>query len=148
MLNGDILDVETDIVTWDGLFELLVMHLNRLDLSGEVGWGEGDGHAWLEDTGLDSADWDRTDTRDLVDILEWESEWLVDRSLGGLKLIESLVESLTLVPLHVVEGIHIRIRAFAYDLQSEWYKSLRTFERSFFFDQVSTSSRVSISPPR
>ena len=102
LLDSDVLDIETDVVTWDSLWELSVMHLNGLDLSGEVGWGEGDGHTWLEDTSLDSADWDGTNTRDLVNILEWESEWLIHWSLWSLKLIESLVESLTLVPFHVV----------------------------------------------
>jgi len=102
LLDGDVLDIESDVVTWDSLWELGVMHLNGLDLSGEVGWGEGDGHTWLEETGLDSADWDRTNTRDLVNILEWESEWLVHWSLWSLKLIESLVESLALEPFHVV----------------------------------------------
>jgi len=102
LFDGEVLDVETNVVTWDSLWELGVMHLNRLDLSGEVGWSEGDGHSWFEDTGLDSADWDCSDTRDLVNILEWESEWLVQSSLWGLKLIEGLVESLAFVPFHVV----------------------------------------------
>jgi len=102
LLDRDVLDVESNVVTWDGLWELGVMHLNGLDLSLEFGWSELDSHAWFKDTSLDSANWDRTDTGDLVDILEWESEWLVHWSLWSLKLIESLVESLALVPFHVV----------------------------------------------
>jgi len=101
LLNGDVLDVETDVVTWDGLFELLVMHLNRLDLRGKVGWGELDSHTGLEDTSLDSSNWNCTDTRDLVDILEWKSEWLLNRSLWLLELIEGFIESFTFVPRHV-----------------------------------------------
>jgi hypothetical protein len=102
ILDGEVLDVETNVVTGDGLRELGVMHLNGLDLSNFVRGSEGDGHSWFEDTGLDSSDGHSTDTRDLVDILEWESEWLVHGSLGGLKLIESLVEGLAFVPFHVV----------------------------------------------
>jgi len=102
LFDSKTFDIESDVVTWDSLWELGVMHLNRLDLSNLVGWGEVNGHSWFEDTGLDSADWDCSDTRDLVDILEWESEWLVQSSLWGLKFVESLVEGLTLEPFHVV----------------------------------------------
>lgn len=86
-LDGNVLDVETDVVTGDTLLELLVVHLDGLDFSGDVGGGEGDDHAGLDDTGLDTADRDRSDTRDLVDILEGKTEGLVggtDRGLNGV----------------------------------------------------------------
>jgi hypothetical protein len=102
LFDSKTFDIESDVVTWDSLWKLGVMHLNGFDLSNLVGWGEVDGHSWFEDTGLDSTNWDCSDTRDLVDILEWESEWLVQSSLWGLKFVESLIEGLTLVPFHVV----------------------------------------------
>lgn len=40
-LDGNVLHVEADIVTWDTLGELLVMHLDGLDFSCDVGGGEG-----------------------------------------------------------------------------------------------------------
>merc|ERR1712100_215394 len=86
--NRETLDVETDVVTWDGLSDLLVMHLDGLDISGGSEWTEGNVHVWLDDTGLDSTDWHSSDTRDLVDILEWESQWLQNWSLWWLDGIE------------------------------------------------------------
>ena len=44
ILDRDVLDVETNIVTWSGFWERFVMHLNGLDFSGDVDWGEGDDH--------------------------------------------------------------------------------------------------------
>ena len=36
-LDGDVLDVETNVVTREAFGELLVVHLNRLDFGGDVG---------------------------------------------------------------------------------------------------------------
>ena len=91
-----VLDVETDVVTGDTLLELLVVHLDGLDLSGDVGRREGDDHASLDDTSLDTADGHRTDTTDLVDILEGETEGLVRRTNGGLDGVDGIEEGLTL----------------------------------------------------
>jgi len=102
VLDGKVLDVETNVVSGDGLIDLLVMHLDGLDLSGGTERTEADGHTGLDDTSLDSADGDCSDTRDLVDILEGESEGLEDGSLGRLDGIEGLEEEGTLVPRHVV----------------------------------------------
>ena len=44
ILDGDVLDVETNIVTWSGFWERFVMHLNGLDFSGDVDWSEGNDH--------------------------------------------------------------------------------------------------------
>lgn len=94
-LDGHVLDVETDVVTGDTLLELLVVHLDGLDFSGDVGGGEGDDHAGLDDTGLDTADRDRSDTRDLVDILEGKTEGLVGGTDRGLNGVDGLDEGLT-----------------------------------------------------
>jgi len=76
-LDGDVLDVESDIVTWKTLNELLVVHLDRLDFSGDTSWGEGDDHTGLDDTSLDTTDWYCSNTTNLVDILEGKTEGLV-----------------------------------------------------------------------
>ena len=91
-----VLDVETDVVTGDTLLELLVVHLDGLDLSGDVGGRESDDHASLDDTSLDTADGHRTDTADLVDILEGETEGLVRGTDGGLDGIDGIEEGLAL----------------------------------------------------
>ena len=44
ILDGDVLDVETNVVTWSGFWERFVVHLNGLDFSGDVDWSEGDDH--------------------------------------------------------------------------------------------------------
>ena len=40
ILDGDVLDVEANVVTGEGLREGLVVHFNGLDFSGELGWSE------------------------------------------------------------------------------------------------------------
>jgi hypothetical protein len=90
-LDRDVLDVETDVVTWDTLGELLVVHLDRLDFSGDVGRSEGDDHSGLDGTSLNTTDGNRSDTRDLVDILEGKTERLVGgtrRRVDGVNGLE------------------------------------------------------------
>ena len=69
VLHGDVLDVETNVVSGNSLGQRLVVHLHRLDLSGQLVGGEGDDHAGLDDAGLDTAHGDCANTSDLVDIL-------------------------------------------------------------------------------
>jgi len=98
---GKTLNVETNIVSRNSFGDLLVMHLDGFAIGGGTDWSEADGHVWLDDTGFDSTDWDCSDTRDLVDILEWESEWLEDWSLWWLEGIKGFKEIWSLVPWHV-----------------------------------------------
>jgi len=117
VLDGNVLDVESDIVTWAGLWEGLVVHLDGFDLSGHVGWSESDDHTGLDLASLDTTDWDCSDTTDLVDILEWETEWLVVGAGWGNDGIQSLEHGLageftlldllapSLVPGHVGGGL-------------------------------------------
>jgi hypothetical protein len=93
-LDGNVLHVETNVVTGDTLSELLVVHLDGLDFSGNVGRSEGDNHAGLEDTSLDTADRDCADTANLVHILEGKTEGLVGGTLGGLDGVDGLEEGL------------------------------------------------------
>jgi hypothetical protein len=95
ILDGDVLDVETNVVTGDTLGELLVVHLNGLDFSGHVGGSKGNDHAGLDDTSLDTADGNCANTADLVDILERKTEGLVGGALGGLNGVNGLEKSLT-----------------------------------------------------
>lgn len=94
LLDGDVLHVETNVVTGDTLGKLLVVHLHGLDLSGDVGGGEGDDHTGLDDTSLDTADGHRSNTTDLVDILEGKTQGLVGGTLGGLNGVDGLEEGL------------------------------------------------------
>ena len=94
LLDGDVLDVESNVVTWDTLGELFVMHLDGLDFSGDVGGGEGDDHTGLDDTSLNTTDGNRANTRDLVDILERETEGLIGRTGWGVDGIDGLEKGL------------------------------------------------------
>ena len=90
------LDVEADVVTGETLLELLVMHLDGLDFSGHTDGGEGDDHAGLDDTSLNTTDGHRADTANLVDILEGETEGLVGGTDGGLDSVDGVKEGLAL----------------------------------------------------
>lgn len=68
-LNGYVLDVETNVVAGNGLLEGFVVHLHGLYFSGQTSWGEHDDHTGLQHTGLNSADWYRSNTSNFVDIL-------------------------------------------------------------------------------
>lgn len=83
VLDRETLDVESDVVTGDGLFQLFVVHFHGLNIGLESNGGEGDVHVGLEDTGFHTADGDSTDTTDLINILQGETEGLVKGSLGG-----------------------------------------------------------------
>jgi len=117
VFDGDVLDVEADVVAWKTFWDLGVVHLDGFDLSGDVGWSEFDDHTGFDGTGFDSADWHSSNTTDLVDVLEWESEsfvgwsnWLVDgvqsfeESFTGLFTAFFGLFSPSLVPRHVGGG--------------------------------------------
>ena len=50
-LDGDVLDVEANVVTGETLNKLLVVHLDGLDFSGDTSRGEGDDHTSLDARG-------------------------------------------------------------------------------------------------
>ena len=93
-LDGDVLDVEADIVTGETLNKLLVVHLNGLDFGGDTSGGEGDDHAGLDNTSLDTTDGNSANTANLVDILKRKTERLVGRTGRGLDGIDGLKEGL------------------------------------------------------
>jgi hypothetical protein len=96
ILDGHVLDVETDVVSGETLGDLLVVHLDGLDFGGNVGGGELDNHTSLDDTGLNSTDGDCADTSNLVDILEGQSEGLVGGSRRGVNGVNGVEEGDTL----------------------------------------------------
>ena len=96
-MDRDLLDVEADVVTRVALLELLVVHFDGLDFSGDVGGSESDDHAGLDDTSLDTTDGHRSDTANLVDILKRKTEGLVARAHWGLDRVDRVEESLALV---------------------------------------------------
>merc|ERR1719323_1516142 len=105
VLHGDVLDVEADVVSGDGLGERLVVHLDGLDLGGQHVGGEGDDHAGLDDAGLNPAHGHCANTTDFVNILEGKSKRLVSGSGWRNDGIKSLKKShstgISLLPLHL-----------------------------------------------
>ena len=69
VLDRDVLDVEANVVSGHSLGERLVVHLHGLDLSGQHVGGEGDDHAGLDDTGLNTTHGDCSNSSDFVNIL-------------------------------------------------------------------------------
>ena len=76
LLDGDVLHVEADVVTRLTLGDGGVVHFNGLDFGGDVVGSEGDNHTRSNDTSLDTADRDGTNTTNLVDILQGQAEGL------------------------------------------------------------------------
>jgi hypothetical protein len=95
VLDRNVLDVETNIVSRPGLREGLVVHLNGFHLSGDVLWGESDDHSWLDESSLHTADGHSSDTTDLVDVLEGKSEWLVGWACGCEDRVQGIKKSLS-----------------------------------------------------
>ena len=69
VLDRDVIDVEADVVAGKSLGHGLVVHLHRLDLSGQVDGGEVDHAARLQDTSLHTAHGNCSNTADFVDVL-------------------------------------------------------------------------------
>ena len=117
VLDGDVLDVESHVVSGAGLGQGLVVHLHGLDLGGEGGGREGDHHAGLDDAGLDTAHGHRSNAANFVDVLEGQAEGLVEGPRGGDDSVEGLeqggagslallaLDVPALVPAHVGRGL-------------------------------------------
>jgi hypothetical protein len=101
-LDGNVLAVESDVVTGDGLLKRFVMHLNGLDLRHETRGGKAASHTGLDDTSLNTADGHSSNTTNLVDILKRKTKRLVSGALGGVHVVKSVKEGRTLVPRHLV----------------------------------------------
>lgn len=89
-LDRNVLNVETNVVAGKTLSKLLVMHLNGLDFSGNTSGGEGNEHAGLDDTGLDTTDRNCPNTTNLVDILKGKTEGLVGSTVWGFNGINGV----------------------------------------------------------
>jgi hypothetical protein len=94
ILDGNVLNVETNVVTGNTLNELFVVHFDGLHFSGDHGGGESDDHTSLDDTSLDTTDGNRSNTANLVDILKRKTERLVGRTGRRVDGIDGLEEGL------------------------------------------------------
>lgn len=95
LLDGNVLDVEANVVTGDTLNKLLVVHLDGLDFSSDTSGSEGDDHTGLDDTSLDTTDGNRANATDLVHVLEGKTKGLVGGTAGRVDGINGLEQGLT-----------------------------------------------------
>jgi hypothetical protein len=93
-LDRDVLDVEANIVTRKAFDELFVVHLNGLDFGSNVSGSEGDDHASLDDTSLNTTNGNRANAGDLVHILERQTERLVSWTGGRVDVVNGLEKGL------------------------------------------------------
>jgi len=98
LLNGEVLNVESNVVSWDSFRKSLVVHFNRFNFGGKVGWGENDDHTGFQDISFNTSDGHSSDTTDLVYVLKGNSEGLLSGSLRCLQGIKSFKEGWALVP--------------------------------------------------
>jgi len=90
VLDGDVLDVESNVVSWAGLSERLVVHLYRLALSGKLDRREGDDVSGLQDSGLHTAHGHCSNSANFVNILKGQTKGFVGGSLRGNDGVEAL----------------------------------------------------------
>src|SRR5256712_401810 len=93
--------VEADVVAWFRLRDLLVVHLDRLDLADLVRGHEVDLHPDFQEAGLDPADGHGAGARDRVDVLDREAEREVRRLRRHRQVVEGRHEGGALVPGHL-----------------------------------------------
>jgi len=87
VLDGDVLYVKANVVARDGLGNLVVMHLDGFDVRGDPCRSKQDMLTRRHDASFDSADWNRTDTSNLVYILQRDAKRFVDRALRGVDAV-------------------------------------------------------------
>merc|ERR1719481_1067056 len=129
-LDGDVLDVEANVVAGGGLNQGLVVHLHGLDLSGHIGRGKGDDHTGLQDASLHTAHGYCSNTANLVDVLQGQTEGLLSGAAGWQNGIQSLKQGGSagiaflalnlpaLEPSHLVTGLQHVVSMPARD----WHK--------------------------
>ena len=69
VLDGDVLNIESNVISGGSLGKRLVVHLHGLDLSCKLVGGEGDDLSGLDNTSLDTAHWNCSNTSNFVNIL-------------------------------------------------------------------------------
>merc|ERR1719193_372298 len=69
ILDRDVLDIETNVVTRQSFWHSFMMHFNGFDFSGDVSGGECDNHTRLNDTSFHTSNRYCSNTTNLVHIL-------------------------------------------------------------------------------
>jgi hypothetical protein len=101
VLDGNVLAVKANVVTRHSFLELLVVHFDGLNFSGQANRTESHVHGRLEDASLDTADRHSADATNLVHVLKRKAKRLVGGALGGVDKVKGLKKDGSLVPSHV-----------------------------------------------
>lgn len=83
-------NIESYVVSWVGQINLLVVHLDGFNLASEIPWSEGDIGFFLKNTSLNPSDSNGTMSLDFVNIVDWNSQWLLGWSFWGLKQVNGV----------------------------------------------------------
>jgi hypothetical protein len=92
ILDGNVLRVETNVVTRDSLGKRLVVHFDGPNCGNNTGGGEVGMYTRLNDTSLNTTDGHNSDTTDLVSILERNTKGLLSGKLGRVNVVKGLEE--------------------------------------------------------
>lgn len=95
------LDIESDVVSRISLFDLFVVHFNRLNIALEVSGSKYDVSLLPEDTGLDPTNGNCSIAFDLVDIVDRDPQWLLGWPPRNFQQINGFDETRSVVPWHV-----------------------------------------------
>lgn len=95
------LDIEADIVSGVGELDLLVVHLDGLDVSFQISWGEDNVGFLPENTSLDTSDCHSSVSLDFVHIVDRNPQWFLDWSPWSLQKINSLDQEWAIIPWHI-----------------------------------------------
>jgi len=97
--------IPSDVVAGEGLRNLLVVHLNGLDLAGHIGGLEDDLVVLSHDPGLHATNGHSAHAGDGVNILDRYAKGQVGGLLGHLEVVQSLQQGGALVPTQVLAGL-------------------------------------------
>mmetsp|Transcript_23261 Transcript_23261/g.35704 ORF Transcript_23261/g.35704 Transcript_23261/m.35704 type:complete len:200 (-) Transcript_23261:469-1068(-) len=101
ILDGNILHIESNVVSRYSLREGFVMHLDRLDFGVDSCWGKVCYNARLDYTGFDTSNRNGSNTSNLVHILKWKTKCLIGWALWRVYVVKSFEKVWSLVPRHV-----------------------------------------------
>jgi hypothetical protein len=101
ILNGNVLDIETNVVTRTSFDKSFVMHFDRLHFSGDTRGSKANSHTSLDLASFDTTNGHCSDSTDLVNILKGKTKWLVNGARRLFKRIKSFKKCGTLPPWHI-----------------------------------------------
>merc|ERR1739847_251685 len=149
ILDGHVLDIESNSI---------MMHFNRFNFSGDISRSKTNDHTSLDYTSLHTTYWNSSNTTNLVNILKWESEWLVIWSNWRCNVVDSLLKrkscflsigtlgSPSFVPFHFVRWFNHVISMPSRDRnKSNSFRLVANFlyiSFNFFLDFIKSSLAV------